>query len=281
MSARPSAGAGLVLLLLWWLGVTTGCALVTGVPAGPIAGPGARVGGAYAFAYAPATAQTVQPSGEPYTLRRNSAMYWGLVPLWPLRAMLRLSPGTFMDVGADIGWMDLGLQLRAGQLDARRQWPWGIELEWRTGQRSLFQDDVPRSVRIYQARAELYPRLGSWIGRDTFGVLTAGVSTGTRAHSMFPPGEFDVTMEGPGGAGFLVARHETRLELSAGAQARDQRAAISVALQPWIALHPGRVLQSACDGCTLSLSSLDAGWGVALVATFQVIWEDEQRDSVP
>src|SRR5690349_7414817 len=181
MRARLPPGATRLLLFSAWLGALAGCALVTGAPAGPIAGPGVRVGGAYAFAYTPATAQTLQPSGEPYTLRRNGDMYWGLVPLVPLRAMLRASPWTFVDVGADMGWMDLGLQLRAGDLDARRRWPWGIELEWRTGQRSFFNDQVAERVRIYQARAELYPQLGSWIGSMTYGVLSAGVSTGTRA----------------------------------------------------------------------------------------------------
>jgi hypothetical protein len=186
-----------------------------------------------------------------------------------------------MDVRADMGWMDLGLQQRAGELDARRRWPWGIELEWRTGQRSFFNDAVAERVRIYQARAELYPQLGSWIGRSTYGVLTAGVSTGTRAHFMFVPQQFDLTIEGPAGGGIGVARHETRLELSVGAQARDRRAAMTFALQPWVALHQGRPLLAECDGCSLTFGSLRADWGLALVGTLQVIWEKTEWDSEP
>jgi len=110
-------------------------------------------------------------------------MFRAPVPLIPIRAMLRASPGPFMDVGVDWGWSDAALQLRAGQLGERRGWPWAIELEGRTGKYSPFRARA-QQMRVLRARAELYPALGTAGKMDGFGVLTLGASTGTAFHSL-------------------------------------------------------------------------------------------------
>lgn len=83
----------------------------------------------YAYAHASARTENDDRSGEPYALAGNSQMHIAPLPLFPLRATARYSPAAFMDVGADVGLLGVGLQLRAGWLDAQRQLPWGLELE--------------------------------------------------------------------------------------------------------------------------------------------------------
>lgn len=259
------------------LACSLGCALTPGVPAGPLAARGVRVGVTYAYAYAPATAQTTDPSGAPYTLRGNSEMFRGPVPSFlPLRAMVRANPTSFLDLGADIGWMDAGLQLRAGPLDRRNRLPWGVELEWRTGQETFFNSAQARRARAYRARFEMYPALGTFGYLEAFGVLTLGVSTGTRLHWLggIPP-RFDTTIEGPIPAGLEASRTDTRLEASLGAHARGKPLAITVALQPWLSLHQGALRGAECDGCSLLLQSLDVDWGLGLVASGSLVWEND------
>lgn len=261
------------LLIIGALIGAPGCALVPSVPAGPIGGPSVRLGATGAFAYAPAKAQTVHGAGEPYTLRSNSAMFGGLLPFFPIRAMLRAAPATFLDVGADVGWMDAGLQLRAGWLDARRKLPLGLELEWRTGEGAIFNDELVHQTRIYRARGELYPKLGQWAAMDMFAVFTLGISTGTMFHFMFVPAAFDQSFEGPTHVGLGAVRPETRLEVSLGVHGKGRWNAFTVALMPWLALYEGRVTRATCDLCPLELRELSSPWGVSIVASGSFVLE--------
>jgi hypothetical protein len=227
-----------------------------------------RVGATYAAAYSPASAQPVQPSGTRQTLHGNGEARGVL--LFPLRAMLRMSLGTFMDIGWDLGWRDVGVQLRAGQLDSRRAWPWGIELEWRTHQHIILRDEeLP--IRVYRARAELYPALGKFGSMDAFGVLTVGVSTGTQIHGFsLPRAPGDPTWPE-----FELSQRETRLEMSLGAHGRGKPAAVTLAVLPWLALHQGRT-QQACDDCgSPQIQSLRVPWGVSLAASGSLVWEKD------
>jgi hypothetical protein len=257
-------------MLAAFVACTIGCALVPGVPAGPIRSPGVRAGVAYAYAYGRASAATRQFSGEPYTLRRNSAMFRGLVPFFPIRALLRASPASFMDVGLEMGWTDAALQLRAGQLDARRSWPWGIELEGRTGKYSPFDGGAQRT-RVVRARAELYPALGTAGQMDGFGVLTLGASTGRQFHYMFVPQLNDD--DGLVPSALEVTRVETRLEASFGVHGRVPRAAFTIAVQPWLTVDARRPDWSNCHACSLELERLSAPWGIALVASGNLVWD--------
>lgn len=128
-------------LLLACLASSIGCALVPGVPAGPLRGPGVRAG----LTCGRASVSTRQASGEPHTLRGNSAMFRGLVPLLPTRAMLRASPAPFMDVGADWGWTDAALQLRAGRSTSAAAGP-GASLEGRTARFRPFREGVRQTT---------------------------------------------------------------------------------------------------------------------------------------
>jgi hypothetical protein len=121
----------------------------------------------------------------------------------------------------------------------------------------------------------MYPALGTFGHLDAFGVLTLGVSTGTRLHYMGVPAAFDTVQEGPIPAGLEVSRSETRLEVSLGAHGSGKPLAVTVALQPWLGLHQGAVREASCEGCSLEFQSLDANWGLGLVASGSLVWEKD------
>ena len=201
-------------------------------------------------------------------------MYGGLAPLVPLRAMARFSPASFIDFGADLGWMDLGLQVRAGQLSSHRQLPWGFELEWRTGQLSLFRDSEVRRVRIYRGRFEAYPHLAATSDVDVFGVLTLGASTGTWVHSL-PAAALDPTGDGFGPV-LQVRRPETRLEMSLGVHDRGPRAALTLALLPWLVVDQQSPRQD-CTDCGLEPRSIDLAWGFGVALSGSLALERDER----
>jgi hypothetical protein len=252
----------------------TACASLPGVPAGP-ARPGASFGLAYAYAYGAADARVTRtPAGENQRLRGNSEMYGGSAPLAPLRAMARYSPASFIDFGADLGWLDLGLQLRAGQLDATRRIPWGFELEWRTGQTSLFRASEATRARSYRGRLEAYPRLGTSGDVDVFGVLTLGASTGTWVHYL-PAPKLDTTEDGFGSA-LELRRAESRLELSVGVHGRGPRAALTLAFLPWLVLDHLSPRQD-CTDCGFAPRSMDLGWGFGVALSGSLALTRDER----
>lgn len=204
-------------------------------------------------------------------------MYGGAAPLVPLRAMARYSPASFVDFGADIGWMDLGLQLRAGQLSAQRQLPWGFELEWRTGQTSLFRDFEATRARSYRGRFEAYPHLGVTGDVDAFAVLTLGASTGTWVHSL-PAVEI-----APTGDGFAAAselrRAETRLEMSLGVHARGPRAALTLAFLPWLVVDHQSPRQDCAD-CGFEPLGMNLTWGFGVALSGCLAFTRDERAHV-
>lgn len=236
-----------------------GCLSVPAVPAGPIRAPGVRLGLAYAYAHAAAETQATLPSGEPYGFSGNSQIYRAWLPV-PTRVMLRYSPASFIDFGGDLALMDMGLQLRAGPLDAHRRIPWGFELEWRIGQ--AYRDSLPERARMYRARFEMYPRLGKLGAVDGFGVLTLGASTGTWRHYVSSPGHAGQS-EGYDLPALNVLRPETRLEMSIGGHLLGGRAAMTLAFLPWIVVDEQRALK-ACADCGLQYRELDVDWGFAI-----------------
>lgn len=256
-----------------------GCALAPGVPAGPIAAPGVHAHINYTYAYAPSTIRTLQPSGEPYTLHENAAMYGSPYPspLTPSHVGLRVARSRSLDFGFDLGWLETGVQLRAGELDAARPLPWGVELEWRSGLTSAvawFADDHelgPAWQRnLLRLRGELYPALP--LGHSAsglpsaFGVLTLGASLGRELASIASvPRPFNTVEEGPFGPSLIGLRWETKLEASFGLQLRtsgDHR--YTFVLMPWLTLYQGRLSNRECDGCSLQLLDVASGGGLAL-----------------
>lgn len=247
----------------------SGCALMPGVPAGPIPGVGARLGGTFAHAYGAADVAIREPSGERTEVRGNAALSpaYGLdgPVLTPLRLGARVTPTRWLELGADAGILDLGLQLRAGPLDAARAVPWGVELEWRTGH-GRFDSGFVERRRSYRARVEVYPALPlGGAAADAFGVIAAGASTGRELLQPLLPPRFDEYGEHFNGIPLEVLRDEARLELAVGAHWLWPVAFLSAVVMPWFTLNDGGVRALGCQDCTpIELESVQSAWGFGI-----------------
>jgi hypothetical protein len=271
---RKTIAAGAACLSL------CGCAaaMIPGVPAGPIAAPGLRLGTSYTYAQAPATVHAESRAGEPVTAHANSAMLWGRTApsLFPAGLAFRVAPLQTFDVGVDLGIRESGVQVRAGQLAASRELPWGVELEWRTGSYFYDEDVLFTRRNIVRLRGEAYPVFSrSESGAASYGVVALGFSTGTQLLTVedVPPryvedDSFSLEDE----PSFDELHWETRLEAALGVHFLNQRGGYTLAVLPWLKLHQGAPVASECDTCDLDLTSVESSWGIgfALSGMWQV-----------
>jgi hypothetical protein len=270
---RREARSSTATFLAAFLGCS--CALIPGVPAGPISAPGVRAGLGYAYAYAPAHASVREPSGASRTLRGNSAMFGAdnPSPFVPVRLGLRVAPRPWLDLGLDLGLLESGLQVRGGPLEASRELPWGVELEWRTGLTAAGDDNgIAHGHNVVRLRAEAYPALP--FGRSEsgaaygYGVLGLGASTGTQLLSMNRiPDDFNVVMEYPSGPSASALRWETRLEAALGLQLLYLPQVYTLVFLPWLTVQRGGPRVPECIGCTLQVLGIDSRWGFGLALT--------------
>lgn len=252
-----------------------GCARLPGVPAGPITGPAVRLSTAVAYTHVPATVEIHEPEGEPRAFDANTGVHDGPWLPIPLRLAGRVSLARWMDIGGDVGWVEKGLQLRAGPLDARRSLPWGVELEWRT-EDSSSDDDATLHGHTYRARFEAYPALPLGSSQPglphAFGVVTAGISSGTRLLSPLMPPRFDRNGESTIGIPLTALRRETRLELGLGLHWLSLPTFFTVMLMPWVGLDRGNLRGVSCENCTpLELDRMDGSWGLSIALSSGVV----------
>lgn len=257
--------------------VLAGCAQLPGVPVGPSVGPSVRVGMTAGYAYGPATARLRGPGGT-WQQEGNAANHGSRFPSpLPQRLTARFSTGSWLDVGADIGWTDRALQLRAGPLHAARPLPGGVELEWRVGSTSTFaQDAVVERAQALRARVELYPPLPFGRTEDglprAFGVLAAGMSQGRHLLTLAEYGA-DLQSFFYSNAGLMkVLRTETRLELALGLHWRSLPVTSTLVLLPWLTVGRRQAEVSCTDCVNVELERLSASWGVALAVDAGVLF---------
>lgn len=263
----------------------SGCAaaLMPGVPAGPITAPGFCIGTSYSYAYAPGTVHAVDPGAvnpgtAQVTVHDNSALLSGRYPsVLPAGPSFRVAPRRWLDFGVDLGLREIGLQARAGPLDASRALPWGVELEWRTGS---YVPGIQTSERnVVRARVEAYPPLP--FGRSHsgaqhgFGVLALGLSTGNQLLTVNEVPQVYVEDESIpffGGASLDARRWETRLESVLGLHWLSTGGAYTLAFLPWLRLQQGAIRGTDCSDCFLEIIDIESSWGlgIALTASWRV-----------
>ena len=255
-------------------------ALIPGVPAGPIVAPGLRIGTGYSYAYAPGTVHAVDPvERDTVTVHDNSAMLWGRsLSIFPAGLAFRVAPLHWLDMGVDLGLRESGLQLRAGQLAASRELPWGVELEWRTGSYLYDHEELFTRRNVVRVRAEAYPALPfarSDSGGAGFGVLALGLSTGTQLltvnevpSSSVEDGSFALVR----GPSFDELHWETRLEAALGLHLLSKSGGYTPAFLPWWKLHQGAPTATYCNACTVDITSIESSWGfgVGLSGMWQI-----------
>jgi len=215
--------------------LSSACALVPSVPAGPIAGSG-RFGGSWAYAHAPARVET----GE-VRFHAGGAQYGG-----PLHASRPLPWG-------------IELEVRTGATSTFRS-------DVVRGQRiARVRAELYPPLPFGHAASGL---------PNAFGVLTLGIGGGRQLLALLPvPQDYqDSGEEGPIQSSLNVLRNEARLESSVGLHWLVKGGAFTLVTQPWVALSQGAPRASECDGCYLDLVALDSGWGVSVALSAQVVW---------
>ena len=230
------------------------CAAAPKGPRGPLQGPGAKVAIDWSVA---ASYATLEREGKA-DLAGSSDHYWTNLPLPPRRLELRLAPFSWMDVGAEIGWLDGSADVRFGVPAEPGRWfsaAWGVGV--RSGQIGLVED-TKRTNGLW-ARSELYPLLFMrGAGRQTRQhrlALALGVDAGTFYHQLARPIEDDDVNEGVGFTATQLLREELRLESAFGYVIVTRTASALAALEPYLAFEledRPRYRQS---------------WGVVLVVT--------------
>lgn len=180
----------------------------------------------------------------------TSDHYWVNLPVLPRRIEMRLSPVSWADIGADVGWLDGGFDVRVGVPAQRGEfWAGNLAVGARSGQAGPFKDT--KRQFSYWARTELYPLLnesGGALQKSRRAVFSLGLNVGAFYHQLDLPS--DAISEDEDGLGFHAAqliRDEMRIEAAAGIVLLNQRASVLIALEPYLAFD----LETDSGSCSL------------------------------
>jgi hypothetical protein len=246
----------------------TGCALTGAAPGGPLrAGTTTQIQTSWAFSYGSGSGTVfgTRFTGNAESYESTAAQ---MVPV-PMRIGLRQSLGSAVEASADVGWLDSGVELRAGTPGGTGAFPFAIAAGLRG---SGYPSDLGEKTSSQHVRFEIYPDVSKAHDGSFRLVFSAGVGRGSFAHSLDLPGDFH---DRAGETDFLapvaaiVVRPETRLELGVGIHGVGRRGDIDVALLPWIVLDSGAPIKATCPGCGSRVPVTDyaQSWGVSLMLT--------------
>jgi hypothetical protein len=244
---------------------------MTGPAPGGALRPGAttQLEPSWAVAYGPASANVggtrVTGSGQTYNGKTGQGT------IVPLRVGVRQTLGGVVEASGDIGWLDSGVELRAGTPGGAGAFPVAVTAGFRSGR---FAFNLGEKTYEGRLRFEVYPDLSRANDGSKRLMLAAGASTGTFAHSLTLPDSF----QSQGGdapdfdtASVIVVRPETRLELAIGFSLRGPRGGVTFALVPWILLHAGAPTKEVCSSCigfpAPAATDFSQSWGAALVVS--------------
>lgn len=250
-----------------------GCAITSPAPGGPLRqGAYLRVQPTWAVSYAPGDAVVTPPQGvsaKAGPVSGNTQSFGGDPTLTavgtviPISLGLRQSVGRFADVGADLGWLDSGVEVRVGPSDATAALPFVVSASARSSRLALLKLDE----QTYQGRLrfEAYPRIEELPFLSRRAIVGGGVSFGTFLHDLGVPAIPDPNPPEIGGGPphVMLTRPEVRLEGVFGYERHDDRFGLMVAVAPWIVAAHGAV--SSRDWI---VSSFSQDVGVTLLVSF-------------
>jgi hypothetical protein len=251
-----------------------GCALTGTAPGGPLhAGTATEIQPSWAFAYGPGTATVggARVTGNAESYGGNTAE---LVPA-PMRIGLRQSLGSAVEVSGDIGWLDSGVEARAGTPGGGGAFPFAIAAGVRRGP---FPFDLGEKTLSGHARFEIYPDISRAHDGSLRLTLAAGLGVGSFTHSLTLPDSYlstggDVPSFEPFGA--IVVRPEARIELGVGIHVFGAHGGVGATLLPWVVVAHGAPTKATCSDCAFIATPSDysQSWGVSLVIT-PTAWAD-------
>lgn len=234
-----------------WLAVAGGgCALAPPGPRGPLR-PIPGMQGAMDFSLALSHAEAAAADGT----RVDGTSDGSVAPIFPRRLEVRVSPASFWDIGADLGWGDLGANLRFG-LPARAGELWSFAIAGGGRASKVLGSEGPPQASAW-GRLELYPLVHDDVVfhnlRDVQGrlLLSAGLHRGTFYHALEDsPVPREEELEGPPSFvadGVRVVRGELRLETALGYVVTGPRGSILAAVEPYFVLDSSD--PKYCDTC--------------------------------
>jgi hypothetical protein len=243
---------------LWLLGIG-GCALTPPIPGGPLR-PGtytaAQVAWAYAYGPARASERGQQISGNGQMTGRGEPI--GSVV--PVVIGIRQALAKHVELAADYGFLNSGVELRAGTGAEESRWPAAISLQARSSRLAIgVSDNNPGPTYEVRLRFEVYPEV---VSAEKHLMLSLGVSHGVFEHSIAGPEE-------QGGdvpdleARFVAARPETRLEFGVGFDLQVRHAELRFAALPWVVLGSGGVTAPCLPGC--GPIDFSQAWGLSIL----------------
>ena len=206
-----------------------GCAAAPPGPRGPLSEAGVQF--ALDWSVAVGKAQIARPGRH---LNKGTADYYGVnFPIPPRRLEGRLAPVSWADLGADIGWLDGGVDMRFGvPAAAGRFFAGNLALGMRSGRPGPFKQT--KGTHSFWGRLEAYPLLGESSQGSHRGVVALGLNGGVFYHQMSGA----VTDDDEGGFGFAdgtpIFRRELRLEAALGYFVKPPTAAaVLLAVEPY------------------------------------------------
>jgi hypothetical protein len=184
----------------------------------------------------------------------------------PLTAGVHQQLGPSFEVSGYLGWIDSGGGLRF-RVRSSERFPLVLSAGARTGAIGIF----PRDTYAGTFAVEAYPALSrvheGWGARL---VTSLGVAAGVFEYDLSLPSSFELSSDAPHGApSEVVLRRELRLQAALGVRLEGSRAAVIIALQPWVVLAHSAPLSASCDHCqgVSPLSDFSQRWGLALLVT--------------
>jgi hypothetical protein len=267
--------AGLGVWLAIALGALSGCIGAAGIPGGPLQGTGMTLGGSWGYAVAPARV-TMQSSTDGHRASYTDGAADAInMPLFPSRLGGRLGATKWFDVGADVSYLDSGLELRGGLPEGARPFPLALSVGMRRGNWGLLNKGHGSSEQ--RVRLEAYPRLADLQRVRLNLISTLGVSTGKRFHPLSLPNRFAAPsceygcwpQFSPNSGD--VFRDETRVEGSAGVELRQDNFFMSVVLMPYVVASASH-LAPRCQDCSpdFQVQRFQSSFGAALFLTLGV-----------
>lgn len=170
--------------------------------------------------------------GRPET--KGTADYYGLnFPIPPRRLEGRLAPVSWADLGADIGWLDGGVDVRFGvPAAAGRFFAGSLALGMRSGQPGPIHPT--KGTHSFWGRLEAYPLVRESSEGSQRAVVALGLNGGVFYHQMSEAPTSNNGGEGFGFDGTPILRRELRLEAALGYFVKPPTtAALLFAVEPY------------------------------------------------
>lgn len=254
--------------------LSVGCAAAPPGPRGPLSESGVQFALDWSVAVASARYKRTPDQGN----TGSSSDYYGAnLPLPPRRLEARLAPVSWADIGADLGWIDGGVDVRFGvPAAAGRFFAGNVALGLRSGKSGPFQRT--KRTHSYWARVEAYPLLRESRDDSHRALVALGLNSGVFYHEV-PIAQFaDDHADGGWFTDYStpIYREEVRLEAALGYFLKPSGAAsLLVAAEPYWVVH-GNDGSGGPQG--QEASSFHQSWGVVFVLSASVFLRAHQPD---